>query len=102
MVKTAHFLKVLDNCLHFYLQVPANPFGDGSGKRETMASKYNIIGAKLGKTWHISMFFQYPYKENQLQILLYFPGRNIQNTLLFNLGNYFFTQKMPCFRDYYN
>ena len=24
------------------------------------------------------------------------------NTLLFNLGNYFFTQKIPGFRDYYN
>ena len=26
----------------------------------------------------------------------------VNNTLLFNLGYYFFTRKIPCFRDYYN
>ena len=27
---------------------------------------------------------------------------NTMNTLLFNVGNYFFTRKIPCFRDCYN
>ena len=31
-----------------------------------------------------------------------FDENKVIYTVLFNLGNYFFTRKIPCFRDYYN